>query len=150
MRRIELRTALPTGAESAWTTLVNTQDWPQWGKLVVSAEGTFKPGCVWTMQLRGKGGRLPRTMHPRFVSMIEGQQLAFETLIGAAWLVKMLHVFDIEPDGEGRSVLVQRFEISGALVAVLWPVLRGGMLQFDELGDDLARRLEQGLSRPPN
>mgnify|MGYP006414875745 CR=1 FL=1 len=141
MRRLELSAALPASAEAAWAVLIDTEQWPSWGTLVVSARGAFVGGSVWEMELQGSQGRAARRMTPRFVSMVPGRRLVFETCVGHAALVRMTHIFDVEAAGPGRSVLRQTFEVSGALVLPLWPVLRRGMLQFAELGTDLAARL---------
>lgn len=139
MRRLELITPLPASAEAAWAVLIDTARWPSWGRLVVSAEGAFTPGATWTMALRGDGR--PRQMRPSFVSLTPGRQVVFETRIGAAWAARMVHAFDVEPDGPDRSILRQSFQVTGLLVAPLWPLLRPGMAQFEALGEDLAARL---------
>ncbi len=143
MRRLELTCALPAPAEVAWAVLLDTADWPAWGRLVVAAEGELVAGSRWRMTLRGRDGRSTRQLRPRFVSMEPGRQLVFETRIGAAWLVSMVHTFDVLPDGPERSILRQRFAISGLLVGPLWGVLYRGMTQFTALGDDLALRLAE-------
>ena len=144
MRRLELTTPLSVDAETAWSVLINTADWSDWGRLVVSAEGVFEAGHVWTMQLVGTDGHTKSTMNPQFVSMVPGAQVVFETRIGGG-LVSMVHTFDVEPDGAGRSVLRQTFVITGVLVVPLWRWLLPGMMQFEQLGVDLAQRLR----RPP-
>ena len=88
-------------------------------------------------------------MRPYFVSMQAPQQIVFETRLGTAWAVTMRHSFELEAAEDGDSLLWQRFEARGALVRPLWRMLREGMLQFDELGDDLARHLgEQAAGAP--
>ena len=135
MRRIELITALPGSAAAAWATLIDVDSWPQWGRLVTSAVGEFEPGARWTMQLVGDGPA--RVMRPYFVSMAAPESVAFETrLIG----VHIVHTFVIR-ETEGASELLQTFDITGALVPLLWRVIRSGVVQFDALGEDLARRL---------
>jgi len=141
MRNLELSAALPADAAEAWEVFIDTASWPSWGRLVVAAEGEFVPGHLWHMELRGDDGQSPRSMFPRFVSMIPGRQVVFETRIGGLWAVRMRHAFDIDPDGPDRSHLRQSFEVTGLFMAPLWPVLYRGMMQFEALGADLARRL---------
>lgn len=136
MRGLELSTPLPASAEAAWQALVRLDGWPAWGRLVVSAEGVFEPGSRWTMQLHAGGSR--RTMRPYFVAMTEGERLLFETRLPG---VTMQHAFEVAPEGAERSVLHQRFEARGPLMPLLWRWLQPGMLQFDQLGEDLARHL---------
>ena len=138
MRRIELNTPLGASAERAWDVLLDLDGWPRWGGLVTSAQGVLEPGARWTMTLRPEvvGGRA-RAMRPRFVSVDPPRQVVFETLLLGAWFVRLVHVFDVVPDGD-RAVLRQSFRATGLGVPLLWPVLRDGMTQFDELGEDLA------------
>lgn len=134
MRRLELTTALPVEADAAWAVFVDTDRWSEWGRLVRSAEGAWEPGARWRMSLSGD-----RVMTPSFVEAGE-RRIVFETVVGHASLARMEHRFDLEPAEHG-SVLRQTFLVTGVLVPVLWPVLHRGMAQFDELGEDLARRL---------
>ncbi len=146
MRRVDLSAELPASAEEAWALFTDTGSWPRWSHLVTSAAGRLEPGCRWTMQLRPQGNGKPRQMRPHLVSVDPPRELAFETRI--AGLVHILHRFVIEPRGAGRSALLQHFEISGLGVALLWGPVRRGVLQFDELGHDLARRLRDGDVAP--
>jgi hypothetical protein len=54
----------------------------------------------------------------------------------------MQHAFELEPLGP-RSILHQRFEASGLLMPFLWTTLRPGMMQFAQLGTDLADHLRR-------
>jgi uncharacterized protein YndB with AHSA1/START domain len=139
MRRLELRSELPASAQRAWDTFLDVGRWPEWGRLVVSAEGELLPGHRWTMRLRGRDG--PSTMRPYFVSMTPPHRVVFETRLGPGWAVTMQHSFEFEATGPERCTLHQRFEAWGLLVRPLWRWLHPGMLQFDQLGADLAEHL---------
>ena len=141
MRQLTLVQPLPVDADTAWTVLVDIARWPEWRGLVLSAEGAFEPGAPWIVRLRGARGGSPRTLRPVFTSMEPGREIVFETRIGAAWVVRMVHHFELQAAPEGRATLVQRFEITGLAVPLLWGPLERGMRQFEELGSDLARRL---------
>ena len=66
----------------------------------------------------------------------------------------VLHVGSREVDRKALGAelltefLVQRFEITGLAVPLLWGPLERGMRQFEELGSDLARRLS--AAAPPD
>ena len=141
MRRIELSAALPASAAEAWRVLVDIESWPSWGRLATAARGELAPGHVWTVTLRGRDGGAPRQMRPRFLGVTPPRKISFETCVLRGWAARLVHTFSVEEAGPDRSVLRQTFEITGPLVVPLWPVLRRGALQFDELGEDLARRL---------
>lgn len=143
MRRIELVAALPAPADAAWAVFIDTARWPEWGRLVRSAEGEFEPGRRWTMTLRPERGDLPRVLRPRFVALGPGSRVVFETVVGAAWAVRMVHTFEVLADGPEASILRQTFSTTGLLVRPLWPRLAAGMHQFDAVGDDLAARLAE-------
>ncbi len=140
MRRLALSTALPASVERAWATLVDIERWPNWGQLVVKAEGDFVTGSRWTMELQDPNGSL-RQMRPYFVSMTPPQSIVFETRIGPRWVIKLRHCFKFESSEPGNCVLWQRFEASGLLVPPMWTLLRSGMSQFEMLGADLASHL---------
>ncbi len=139
MRRLLLSTPLPAGADRAWSTLIDTPRWPEWGRLVTSAQGELTPGARWRMTLADP----PRTMRPRLVSIAPPRKIIFETIIGARFFIRLEHVFEVESDSAERSVLRQSFSATGMMVPVLWGSLERGMKQFAALGDDLARRLDE-------
>ncbi len=144
MRHLEVSAVLPASAQVAWAALIDVEQWPNWGRLVVSAEGEFTPGHRWTMDVRGDA--VSRIMRPYFLSMIPGRQLVFETRLGASWLVNMRHWFDLTEEGPDRSLLTQRWEVTGLFVRPLWSQIEPGILQFDQLGTDLADHLRKAPS----
>ncbi len=139
MRRIQLSTPLQAPADRAWQVLLDTDGWSRWGRFATSAHGDLVPGSVWRVQLSGDGR--PRTMSPRLLSIDEPRRLLFETRILGGWAARLTHAFVVDEEGPERSVLHQRFEVTGPLVAPLWPILEAGATQFSALGDDLAREL---------
>ncbi|MCP4805508.1 MAG: hypothetical protein GY913_14165 [Proteobacteria bacterium] len=123
-------------ADRAWSVLVDTSGWRTWGRFATGAIGRFEPGCRWEVELEGE-----RTMRPVFLSMEPGRRLLFETRFAGGWLGRIEHAFVIGSTGPDTSELRQVFEATGPLSVLAWPLLYGGMVQFDALGDDLARTL---------
>jgi len=128
--------------------LVDTPSWPSWGGLVTSAQGQLSPGAQWSLTLRGHGGGPERLMHPRLIAVQPPRRVVFETVLGARWLVRLVHAFDLDPVGPSECLLRQSFEATGAAVPLLWRPLRAGMTQFEELGHDLARALGGNGTQP--
>lgn len=151
MRQITLVQPLPSDVHTAWSVFVDIDRWPEWRGMVLSASGAFEPGARWTIRLRGDASGAARTMRPTFVSRTPGREIVFETRLVAAWVVRMVHRFELEAAADGTAVLVQRFEVSGLAVPLLWGPLERGMRQFEALGGDLARRLTDpaALGRSP-
>jgi len=148
VRRVELTTALPASQQAAWEVLTDTDAWPSWGGLVTSAEGALEPGAAWRMRLRPRHpGGPPRLMTPTLVSLEPPRRITFETRIAGGWAVRIRHTFELERSGPDACLLRQTFEVTGPLVAPLWPPVRRGVVQFEELGEDLARRLVEVASR---
>ena len=143
-RHVTLSQALPASVGEAWGVLTDLDGWSRWGRLVTAARGELVPGAVWTMSLRTDVGRGPRRMTPRLLRADPPDFLEFETVVGAAWLVRMTHGFHLDPTGPRSCVLRQEFEATGVLVGPLWRWLEPGMRQFDALGEDLARALGEG------
>lgn len=145
MRRLELTTALAAPAATAWSVLVDTSGWSAWGRFATRATGRLEPGCRWEVELEGE-----RTMRPVFLSLEPGRRLLFETRFAGGLLGRIQHAFVIEPSGPGTSQLRQVFEARGPLSVVAWRQVHAGMVQFDALGDDLARALAGDRYPPPS
>lgn len=100
-------------------------------------EGDFDLETVWTVSLSRK-----RQMHPRLIKYVRGKEIQFDQVIGGSkWVVRLTHSFIIEPRGPGQSCLRQEFKASGLLAGILWVPLYRGMVQFEQLGLELASHL---------
>ena len=62
--------------------------------------------------------------------------------VGHRWLLHMVHSFTVDTVGPSASSLTQRWQVTGVLVPLLWPLIRRGMARFAELGSDLALRVK--------
>lgn len=147
MRRVELSTPLPASAEDAYGVLTDTGRWSTWGRFATAAEGTLEVGSQWRVTLRPDGDDRPRVMTPTLVCVDPPRELVFESVFAWGLAARIRHAFVIEPEPGGTSVLWQRFEIRGPLAGLLRDTLHSGVVQFEELGSDLARELGRGRAR---
>ncbi|MCO4762110.1 MAG: SRPBCC family protein [Myxococcales bacterium] len=139
MRTLELTSKLQVPPDEAWAFFLDVEAWPSWGRLVLRAEGDFRPGARWKMTLAGRG----RPLRPYLVSVDPPRNIVFETrLIGCR--IRHAFTFAAAPSG---SVLRQTFVASGPTEPLLRPWTMPGMRQFSALGDDLARALQTASPR---
>lgn len=110
--------------------------------------GEVRVGAVLDLQLRLSSGR--RGPHrPVVVGLIPSEEIVLAATFGHRWLVHMVHEFQFEATetapGTRRSSpgcrMLQRWNVSGLLVPLLWPTIVAALSRFTELGDDLAGQL---------
>jgi hypothetical protein len=144
LRHFELSTTIPANQDRVWQTLVRLPEWSAWNRLVPHAEGELRPGTTLDLKIRGPGGR-PGPFHPTVVSVNPPTELVLAASVGSRWLLHMVHSFTVEAVGPAASLLRQRWNATGLLVPLLWPLIRRGMARFAEFGSDLAVRVNTSV-----
>ncbi|MFQ5746553.1 MAG: methyltransferase [Gemmatimonadota bacterium] len=152
-REFELTTPIDGPPDRAWTVLMDFDSYPQWNHLVPFASGPREPGARVLLHVRGPGRRT-RAFRPTIVSIDPPRTIVFRASVGHPSLIDMVHAFTIAGSAASGVVLRQRWVATGALVPVLWPMLRLAMARFGEFGDDLAARVSSMpipsfAARPP-
>ncbi len=139
-REFELDTPIDGTPDQAWAVLTDFDAYPRWNHLVPFASGATVPGARVLLRVRGPGRRL-RPMRPTIVSIDPPRELVFQTSVGHRSLIHMVHSFTFVGSVASGVSLRQRWVATGALVPVLWPLLRLAMARFSEFGADLSARV---------
>lgn len=139
-REFELSTPIDGTADEAWAVLTDFDAYPQWNRLVPFASGATVPGARVRGRIRGPGRRrIP--FNPTIVSLDPPRELVLQASLGHRSLVHMIHTFTFLGSEAPGVCLRQRWVATGALVPVLWPLLRSSMARFREFGADLSARV---------
>jgi hypothetical protein len=137
-RNFELLTPIDGTAEEAWGVLTDFASYSQWNRLVPFGQGSATPGSRLDLRMRGRPGRF----RPMVVSIDPLRELILEASVGHRTLIHLTHWFTFIPSLLPPSVLLrQRWLAEGALIPVVWPVLRRYMARFEEFGLELGRRV---------
>ncbi len=139
-REFELATPIDGTLDQAWAALTDFDAYPQWSRLVPFASGEAVPGARVLLRVRGPGRRL-RPMRPTIVSIDPPRELVFQASVGHRSLIHMVHSVTFVGSAASGVSLRQRWVATGALVPVLWPLLRLVMARFSEFGADLSARV---------
>lgn len=139
-RRFQLSTPIDGTPEEAWAVLAAFDAYPRWNHLVPFARGTTTAGERVLLHVRGPGRRT-RPFRPTIESIDPPRELVFRASVGHRSLIHMVHSFEIVGSVASGVSLRQRWVASGALVPILWPLLRGAMARFSEFGVDLDARV---------
>jgi hypothetical protein len=135
VREFEISSPVEGGLQQAWETLTDFSTYGEWNHLIPFAEGSLSPGSRLELRLSGPGGSR-RPFRPIVVAAEPPRKLVLEASVGHRSLIHMVHHFTLSGSAP-TIVLQQRWEATGALVAILWPLLRAGMARFDRLATDL-------------
>ena len=139
MRNFEIHTTIQGEPNRAWEVMTDLSRYGEWSKLIPFAEGELSPGSRLNLRIRAPGGLL-RPFRPTVVSITSPKELVLEATIGHRKLIHILHSFTLVK-AESQLKLLQRWEATGTLVPMAWPLMRLGMSQFEEYGLDLNQRL---------
>ena len=139
-RQFELSTPIDGTPDQAWAVLTDFDAYPQWSRLVPFASGATVPGERVLLHVRGPGKRA-RPFRPTIESIDPPRELVFQASVGHRSLIHMVHYFTIVGSLASGVSLRQRWVATGALVPVIWPLLRFAMARFSEFGADLSARV---------
>ncbi len=139
-REFELSTPIDGTADQAWAVLTDFDAYPQWSRLVPFASGATVPGARVLLHIRGPGRRA-RPFRPTIVSIDPPREFVFQKSVGHRSLIHMVHSFTIVGSVASGVSLRQRWVATGALIPILWPLLRHAMTRFSEFGTDLNARV---------
>lgn len=139
MREFEISSPVSGEPHEVWATLTNFSRYGEWSQLVPVAEGSLVPGACLDLRLQGPGGlRMP--FRPTVVATDPPREFVLEASAGHRSLIHLVHTFTLAGSAP-KLFLQQRWEATGALVPLLWPLLRLAMARFDRLGEDLNARM---------
>ncbi len=139
-REFELSTRIDGTPDEAWAVLTDLDAYSQWSRLVPFASGATVPGARILLRIRGPGRHL-RPFRPTIVSLDPPREFVLQASVGHRSLIHMVHYFTFVGSVASGVSLRQRWVATGALVPVLWPLLRLSMARFSEFGADLSARV---------
>ncbi len=141
----EIRTAISIQAPPAvvWAHLTDLPRYAAWNPLVREAAGTVAPGARLKVQIQ-LPSRAPMTFTPIVTKAVPERAFRWRGKLLVRGLFDGEHIFEMEPEGDGRCRFVHRERFSGVLVPLLWRFLetptRAG---FEEMNAALKARAEE-------
>ncbi|MFC5973220.1 SRPBCC family protein [Halomarina salina] len=114
MRTIRTETVIDSPPSAVWSTLTDLDAYEEWNPHLTSASGELREGERVTITV-DQSGRT-RTLRPRVTTVDPERRLQWVGRVGSSWLFEGRHTFDLESLDCGRTLLVNREELSGLLV----------------------------------
>jgi len=111
--------ALPASPEQSWKVLTDFSRYPQWNPYLVRVEGTLAPGEVISFTLVDGNFSAPFDGTARMAEVLETEQFFW---IGKAFIQGIYdtrHVFTLQPQEDGSTLLLHFEEFRGLLPALL-------------------------------
>ncbi|MGB1016388.1 MAG: SRPBCC domain-containing protein [Nannocystaceae bacterium] len=142
----ELSTPIDAPIENAWHGLVYLHDWPQWNNLVPRASGEVVVGAQLEFQIRRDDGKGLRAHRPVVLTLAPPKKIVLAASFGHQRLLRLVHSFYFDNQGSELR-LRQTWDATGLLVPILRSELTKTMARFAELGEDLAKWVEQKSSK---
>lgn len=126
--------AIPGRADEAWSVLVDLPSYPRWNPFIRKVEGELAEGAAWKAELTVEGQvffRVPTVI----TELVLGARLTWRG--GLPNLMTGTHSFDVT-ETSGVVTLVQSERFSGALVPVIFPLLKPALTRrFVEMNEAL-------------
>lgn len=111
MQSYHTEALLSASVATVWATLMDTAQYPNWNPLVGQVQGSFEAGArvkVWIVPL-GK------TFGATITTCVQKQELVWEGVQGAAWLLKGRHYYRLHPQSDQTTLLEHGETFTGLL-----------------------------------
>ena len=143
--RKELRSEIVIEAppERVWDILTDFDRFPEWNPFIRVASGRIERDKRLNITLHPSGGRIVK-MRPLVVSVEPNKELRWIGHLGIPGIFDGQHIFELEPSGSAKTVLVQRERFGGILLPLLSGMLRNETARgFTEMNQALKERAER-------
>lgn len=142
MHVIETHETIDAAPEKVWEVLSDLEGFSAWNPVIVSVEGKPVVGEQIAFKMVLPDGA--KSSHkPKIVKADPARALHWEGTVGAAWLARAVHEFNLRPSGEG-TVLTHRETFTGVLV----PLVKGTLKRTEEGFHDMNRALKARVEHP--
>lgn len=131
-----------------WHILTDLAAFPEWNPFIITAVRRIETGDRLMLRMQNVGGRA-RTLRPAVIEVCAGERLRWRGRLWVPGLLDVEHTFELAGrPGEG-TLLVQREDFRGALVALVARTLdRGTLPAFAAMNEALKRRAEEPVGSP--
>jgi len=143
--RKELRSEIVIEAppERVWDVLTDFDRFREWNPFIREASGRIEKDQRLNITLHPSGGRMLK-IRPLVVSVEPNKELRWIGHLGVPGIFDGQHIFELEPSGSTRTVLVQREQFGGILLPLLSGMLRNETARgFTEMNQALKERAER-------
>jgi hypothetical protein len=144
MKEIITNIEISAPAEIVWAVLTDLKRFPQWNPFIQRAEGELREGS--RIRVCADAPGLPNlTINTTLTRLIPGQEFRWIAHLVIPGLLDGEHIFEIEPLGKERVRFIQREQLRGLLLPILWPILDFSTRRgFEAMNKALKRRAEEG------
>lgn len=142
MKQIQTSIDIDAPPEQVWDVLVDVDRWHEWNPFADALTGELRVGNKVAVHMRnGPGGRA-MTIRPEITVVEPDRELRWVGGLLHPKVMRGEHHFLLEPHGVGGCHLEHGETFTGALVALLGPVLVRGAAGYQDLNDALKARVE--------
>ena len=146
MKEIFTKIEIGAPAGRVWRILTDLKRFPEWNPFIRAAEGDLREGAQLRVHAAPPGVPSVR-FQPTITRVIPGQEFRWMAHLLIPGLLDGEHIFEIEPLGKNGIRFIQREQLSGLLVPIIWHMLnirtRKG---FEAMNKALKRQAEEDKS----
>ncbi len=149
MGEVRVETPIEATAEAIWAVLTDLRHYADWNPFIRQVRGSLEVGG--DVRVRADAGlAVPLRFSATVLAHEEARELRWRGHVGAPWIGSGEHAFRIEPIDETHVRFVQHEVFSGALPAVMRPVLeRRTRALFSAMNNALKARVERHVEHAP-
>jgi hypothetical protein len=142
MKEIITSIEISAPAGIVWRILTDLKRFPDWNPFIRAAVGDVREGTRLRVHAAPPG--VPSvTFKPTVTRVIPGQEFRWIAHLLIPGLLDGEHIFEIEPLGENGIRFIQREQLRGLLLPILWSILNVSTRQgFEAMNAALKRQAE--------
>ncbi len=119
MKTIDTNIVIDAPGHIVWSHLIDFDHYPEWNSFIVSIEGAVNEGSILKVTIQPPGGKEMK-FSPTCTKLITGKHLQWKGKVLMNGLFDGEHFFILQPINDEQTLLIQKENFSGILVALLW------------------------------
>jgi hypothetical protein len=143
MKEIITNIEISAPADKVWRALSDLERYPRWNPFVRKAEGELREGS--RLKVLADAPGLPNIrIKTTITRVIPGQEFRWIAHLIIPGLLDGEHIFEIESLGENVVRFIQREQLRGLFLPILWPILNVSTRKgFEAMNRALKRQVEE-------
>ena len=130
-------------SEKVWQTVIDFESYKKWNSQLIYLGGKIALGEVIDLKLAVEG-TTPYTFTPTISSWVEGESFAWIAKTGIPRLFDGEHFFEIKPNKDGTTTLINREEYRGVISLIMKqiPAMKLAPAGFEKMNIELKEYIE--------
>ena len=141
-REIKTEILIHASSLSIWRILTNFREYPNWNPFIKSIEGEVAVGNTFTARIQPPGSK-GMTFKPRVLTFETEKRFSWKGHLLINGLFDGEHIFELDDQGNGTTLFIQREVFTGILVPIFDRMMRENTIKGCEAMNEKIKDLAE-------